>query len=567
MTKLSTQLPISTIAVAIPQQLDKKWWHNAVVYQIYPRSFMDANNDGMGDLAGIISKLDYLKQLGINVIWLSPVFKSPMDDNGYDISDYQDIASEFGTLEEMDQLIAEAAKRDIRIIMDLVVNHSSDEHPWFVESRKSKDNPYRDYYIWRQPQADGTAPNDFHSYFGGSGWEFDATTGEYYFHQFSKKQPDLNWENPKVQQEVHKMMNWWLDRGIGGFRMDVIDLIGKEVDNQIMTNGTRLHPLLQEMNKATFGDRDVLTVGETWSATPEIAKLYSDPARDELSMVFQFEHITITFDPEEGKWKPRPFDLVEFKQVISKWQTELSDCGWNSLFWNNHDLPRAVSKYGDPGRYRVQSAKMLATALHFLKGSPYIYQGEEIGMTNVQFDAIEDYQDIETLNLYQERTAAGVSHEAMMEGIHENGRDNARTPMQWDSALNAGFSESKPWLKLNPNYPEINVTAALDDPDSIFYHYQKLIQLRKTHEVMVYGDYQPLFEQHAKVFAYQRCLDHVQVLVINNFTADPVELTLPASLQGLQGQCLISNYAERTQLTASLSLAPYESFALAVDMK
>lgn len=547
------------------QRLDKKWWHDAVVYQIYPRSFMDANNDGMGDLAGIISKLDYLKQLGINVIWLSPVFKSPMDDNGYDIADYQDIASEFGTLEEMDKLIAEAARRDIRIIMDLVVNHSSDEHPWFIESRKSKDNPYRDYYIWRKPQADGSPPNDFHSYFGGSGWEFDQATGEYYFHQFSKKQPDLNWENPKVQQEVHKMMNWWLDRGIGGFRMDVIDLIGKDVDKQIMTNGPRLHPLLQEMNKATFGGRDVLTVGESWSATPEIAKLYSDPARDELSMVFQFEHITITFDPVEGKWKPRPFHLVEFKEVITKWQTELADCGWNSLFWNNHDLPRAVSKYGDPGRYRVQSAKMLATALHFLKGTPYIYQGEEIGMTNVQFDAIEDYQDIETLNLYRERTAAGVSHQEMMQGIHENGRDNARTPMHWDSSLNGGFSESQPWLKLNPNYTEINVESALSDPDSIFYHYQKLIRLRKTHEVMVYGDYQPLFAEHAKVFAYQRRLGNERVVVINNFTNEPVVLVLPASLQGLAGQCLISNYAARKQLSESLALAPYESFALLVE--
>ena len=549
------------------QQLDKKWWHNAVVYQVYPRSFMDENNDGMGDLAGIISKLDYLKKLGINVIWLSPVFKSPMDDNGYDISDYQDIASEFGTLEEMDKLIAEAAKRDISIIMDLVVNHTSDEHQWFSESKKSIDNPYRDYYIWRKPQADGSAPNDFHSYFGGSGWEFDANTGEYYFHQFTKKQPDLNWDNPKVQEAVHKMMNWWLDRGIGGFRMDVIDLIGKEVDKQVMTNGPRLHPLIQEMNKATFGDRDVLTVGESWSATPEIAKLYSDPARKELSMVFQFEHITITFDPHEGKWKPRAFDLVEFKQVISKWQIELADCGWNSLFWNNHDLPRAVSKYGDPGRYRVQSAKMLATALHFLKGSPYIYQGEEIGMTNVQFDAIDDYQDVETLNLYKERIAAGVSHEEMMAGIYENGRDNARTPMHWDNTDNAGFSKSKPWLKVNPNYPEINVASALNDPDSIFYHYQKLIELRKSREVMVYGNYSPLFEQHTQVFAYQRCLNNVQVVVINNFTNEPVQLALPESLQGLKGQCLICNYEQRTELTDVLCLAPYESFALAVEMQ
>jgi oligo-1,6-glucosidase len=463
--------------------LSKKWWHNAVVYQIYPRSFCDANNDGMGDIAGIISKLDYLQQLGINIIWLSPVYKSPMDDNGYDISDYQDIATEFGTLAEMENLIAEAKKRDIQIVMDLVVNHTSDEHPWFIEAKKSKDNPYRDYYIWRQPQADGSVPNDFHSYFGGSGWEFDATTGEYYFHQFSKRQPDLNWENPKVQAEVHKMMNWWLDKGIGGFRMDVIDLIGKEVDKKIMTNGAKLHPLLQEMNKATFGDHDVLTVGEAWSATPEIAKLYSDPARNELSMVFQFEHITIGWHPQNGKWEPQAFDLIKLKKVFTKWQTELADSGWNSLFWDNHDLPRAVSKYGDTGEFRVASAKMLATALHFLKGTPYVYQGEEIGMTNVKFDSIDDYQDIESLNLYYERTAAGVPHEQMMAGIYENGRDNARTPMQWNSDINAGFSTAKPWLKVNPNYTEINVQAALNEPDSVFFHYQKLIKLRKEQPI------------------------------------------------------------------------------------
>lgn len=544
------------------QSFDKKWWHDAVIYQIYPRSFMDANNDGLGDLLGIISKLDYLEKLGINVIWLSPVFKSPMDDNGYDISDYQDIASDFGTLSEMDKLIAEASKRNIRIIMDLVVNHTSDEHPWFMEAKKSLDNPYRDYYIWRKPQSDGTAPNDFHSYFGGSGWEMDDSSGEYYFHQFSKKQPDLNWHNPKVQKEVHQMMNWWLDRGIAGFRMDVIDLIGKEVDEQVMSNGPRLHPLLQQMNKATFGDRDALTVGESWSATPDIAKLYSDPARKELSMVFQFEHITITFDPIEGKWKPRAFDLVEFKQVITKWQIGLAECGWNSLFWNNHDLPRVVSKYGDPGQYRIQSAKMLATALHFLKGTPYIYQGEEIAMTNVKFDHIEDYQDIETLNLYKERIASGVSHDTMMQGIYENGRDNARTPMQWDNTVNAGFSQGTPWLKLNPNYADINVEVALRDSNSVFYHYQKLIQLRKEHEVIVYGEYQPLFEDHQQLFAYQRVLGSERVLVINNFSAQSIDLCLPTSLLGNVLACLIYNYESRTQLSESLTLAPYESFAL-----
>ena len=543
--------------------LSKKWWHNAVVYQIYPRSFCDANNDGMGDLAGIISKLDYLQQLGINIIWLSPVYKSPMDDNGYDISDYQDIAAEFGTLAEMENLIAEAKKRDIQIVMDLVVNHTSDEHPWFIEAKKSKDNPYRDYYIWRQPQADGSVPNDFHSYFGGSGWEFDATTGEYYFHQFSKRQPDLNWENPKVQEEVHKMMNWWLDKGIGGFRMDVIDLIGKEVDKKIMTNGAKLHPLLQEMNKATFGDRDVLTVGEAWSATPEIAKLYSDPARNELSMVFQFEHITIGWHPQNGKWEPQAFDLIKLKKVFTKWQTELADSGWNSLFWDNHDLPRAVSKYGDTGEFRVASAKMLATALHFLKGTPYVYQGEEIGMTNVRFDSIDDYQDIESLNLYYERTAAGVPHEQMMEGIYENGRDNARTPMQWNDDINAGFSTAKPWLKVNPNYNEINVQAALSEPDSIFFHYQKLIKLRKEQPLMTYGQYIPLLEDHPDIFAYLRAQDDERVIVINNFSKNKVTVSLPVGVQNINGQCLISNYQPHHSLADEITLQPYESFAVA----
>ncbi|QSX99262.1 alpha-glucosidase [Janthinobacterium sp. PLB04] len=545
--------------------MDKKWWHNAVVYQIYPRSFQDSNHDGVGDLAGIISRLDYLQHLGINLIWLSPVYRSPMDDNGYDISDYQDIAAEFGTLAEMELLIAEAAKRDIRILMDLVVNHTSDEHAWFVEAKKSKDSPYRDYYIWRNAGADGSPPDQQRSYFGGSAWEYDAASGEYYFHLFSKRQPDLNWENPQVQEEVHRMMNWWLDKGIGGFRMDVIDLIGKQVDQQIIANGARLHPLLQQMHQATLAARDVLSVGETWSATPETAKLYSDPARQELSMVFQFEHITMTHDTKEGKWKPRPFNLIEFKQIISKWQTELADTGWNSLFWNNHDLPRAVSKYGDPGRYRVESAKMLATALHFLKGTPYVYQGEEIGMTNVRFDSIDDYRDIESLNLYHERTAAGVSPETIMAGIHANGRDNARTPMQWNSTHNAGFSTGTPWLKLNPNYPEINVAAALEQPDSVFFHYQKLIELRKHWDVVVYGKYLPLLEQHPQVFAYRRSLGSQQLVVVNNFSGEHVELDLPAMLHGIVGQGLISNYAQRDSWTDHLSLQPYESFAIAYE--
>lgn len=540
--------------------MENKWWHDAVVYQIYPRSFCDSNNDGIGDLNGIISKLDYLKTLGVNVLWLSPVYKSPMDDNGYDISDYQDIAAEFGTMADMQNLLAQAKARDIRIVMDLVVNHTSDEHPWFAEARKSKDSPYRDYYIWRDAKPDGSVPNDQGSIFGGSAWQWDEATQQYYFHLFSKRQPDLNWENPKVQQEVHKMMNWWIDQGIGGFRLDVIDLIGKEIDKGITGNGPRLHPLLQEMNRATFGDKDLLTVGETWGATPEIAKLYSDPARHELSMVFQFEHITLTWQHGD-KWNPIPLDLKQFKHVLTKWQTELSNQGWNSLFWNNHDLPRVVSKYGDDQRYRVESAKMLATALHFLKGTPYIYQGEEIGMTNVAFESLEQYKDIETLNFYKVKTESGVSHQHMMDAIHENSRDNARTPMQWSASKNGGFSEAKPWIEVNPNYPKINVEQALADSDSIFYHYQKLIELRKQHPAIVYGDFTPLFAEHDSVFAYVRSHQDEQLLVINNFSDQDISLALPDNLQNKEVNCLIYNYDQLDMLSVTLSLKPYQCYA------
>ncbi|EPF7599934.1 glycoside hydrolase family 13 protein [Vibrio vulnificus] len=540
--------------------MENKWWHDAVVYQIYPRSFCDSNNDGIGDLNGIIGKLDYLKTLGVNVLWLSPVYKSPMDDNGYDISDYQDIAAEFGTMADMQNLLAQAKARDIRVVMDLVVNHTSDEHPWFVEARKSKDNPYRDYYIWRDAKPDGSVPDDQGSIFGGSAWQWDEATQQYYFHLFSKRQPDLNWENPKVQHEVHKMMNWWIDQGIGGFRLDVIDLIGKEIDKGITGNGPRLHPLLQEMNRATFGDKDLLTVGETWGATPEIAKLYSDPERHELSMVFQFEHITLTWQHGD-KWNPIPLDLKQFKHVLTKWQTELSNQGWNSLFWNNHDLPRVVSKYGDDKRYRVESAKMLATALHFLKGTPYIYQGEEIGMTNVAFESLDQYKDIETLNFYKVKTDSGVSHQHMMDAIHENSRDNARTPMQWSASPNGGFSQAEPWIEVNPNYPEINVEQALADSDSIFYHYQKLIELRKQHPAIVYGDFTPLFAEHDSVFAYVRSHQDEQLLVINNFSDQDVSLELPDNLQNKEVNCLIYNYDLLDMLGVTLSLRPYQCYA------
>ncbi|MCE7565308.1 alpha-glucosidase [Aliivibrio fischeri] len=543
--------------------MEKRWWHNSVVYQIYPRSFCDSNNDGIGDLQGIISKLDYLQGLGIDVIWLSPVYQSPMDDNGYDISDYQAIAAEFGTMEDMKHLMQQAEDRGIKVVMDLVVNHTSDEHAWFVEAKSDKNSQYRDFYIWRDAGENGEAPSDIGSIFGGSAWQWDEENQQYYFHLFSKRQPDLNWENPEVHQKVFDMMNWWIDQGIGGFRLDVIDLIGKEVDKKITGDGERLHPLLQKMNQATFGDKDLLTVGETWGATPESAQLYSDPARHELSMVFQFEHITLLWE-DGDKWKPKPLDLALFKQVMTKWQVELNNKGWNSLFWNNHDLPRVVSKYGCDGQYRVESAKMLATTLHMMKGTPYIFQGEEIGMTNVAFDTLEEYKDIETLNFYRVKTESGVSHESMMKGIHANSRDNARTPMHWDNSDNAGFTQGTPWIKLNPNYPEINVAAALEDKNSIFYHYQKLIALRKQNPVIVYGDFIPLFETHSAVFAYERKDNDQHLVVLNNFSAEPQTLALPEHIANRSVECLISNLEPTTQLGSYLTLAPYQSLVLAL---
>lgn len=541
--------------------MEKRWWHDSVVYQIYPRSFCDSNNDGIGDLQGIISKLDYLQDLGIDVIWLSPVYQSPMDDNGYDISDYQAIAPEFGTMDDMRQLIEKAKQRGIRIVMDLVVNHTSDEHPWFVDAQHNPDSDYRDFYIWRDANPDGTPPSDIDSIFGGSAWQWDEENQQYFFHLFSKRQPDLNWENPRVHDQVFAMMNWWIDQGIGGFRLDVIDLIGKEIDKGITGNGERLHPLLHKMNKATFGDKDLLTVGETWGATPEIAKLYSDPARQELSMVFQFEHITLTWQNGD-KWQPIPLDLKQFKQVLTKWQVELSNQGWNSLFWNNHDLPRVVSKYGCDKEYRVESAKMLATTLHFMKGTPYIYQGEEIGMTNVAFDAIDQYKDIETLNFYKVKTESGVSHEHMMSAIHQNGRDNARTPMQWNATAHAGFTNSTPWIEVNPNYPSINVAAALDDQNSIFYHYKQLVSLRKEYPVVVYGDFIPVLEEHPQVFAYERKDEQQHLLVISNFSADSLTVTLPNHLHDRNVTTLIYNIEPVTDLEQTLSLRPYESLAV-----
>ena len=536
--------------------MERKWWHSSVVYQIYPRSFNDSNGDGIGDINGIREKLDYLKELGIDVIWLSPVYKSPNDDNGYDISDYCDIMDEFGTMDDMEKLLKEANEKGIKILMDLVVNHTSDEHKWFIEAKKSKDNKFRDYYIWRDP-VNGHEPNNLGSCFSGSAWQYDESTAQYYLHLFSKKQPDLNWENEKVRNEVYKMMNFWIDKGIGGFRMDVIDLIGKVPDEMITGNGPKLHDYLQEMNKAALEGHDLLTVGETWGATPEIAKLYSNPKRKELSMVFQFEHIGLDQIEGKEKWDVKPLDLLDLKKVLSKWQTELEGEGWNSLFWNNHDLPRIVSRWGNDREYRVESAKMLATLLHGMKGTPYIYQGEELGMTNVRFEDINEYNDIETLNMYKDRISKGYSHDEIMASIYAKGRDNARTPMQWDSTENAGFTTGNPWLAVNKNYKFINAEDCLQDKDSIFYHYKKLINIRKHNDTIIYGDYKLLLPEDKNVFAYSRKLNGDKIVVVCNFYNKEVNLNFNEDFNNVE--ILLSNYKDSSILMKDLKLRPYEA--------
>lgn len=537
--------------------MSEQWWQNSVVYQIYPRSFQDTNGDGIGDLQGIIRRLDYLENLGIDAIWLSPVYQSPNDDNGYDISNYEEIMSEFGTMTDMEELIAEGRKRNIRIIMDLVVNHTSDEHAWFVEARKSPENPYRDYYIWRDPVA-GQVPNELRSTFSGSAWEFDEASGQYFLHLFSKKQPDLNWENEKVRQEVYDMMNFWIEKGVGGFRMDVIDLIGKLPDQEITGNGPRLHEYLQEMNTETFGGKDLLTVGETWGATPEIAKRYSDPKRNELSMVFQFEHVGLDQQVGKEKWDLAPLDLTKLKEVLSKWQTSLGNEGWNSLFWNNHDLPRIVSRWGNDQQYRVESAKMFAILLHMMKGTPYIYQGEEIGMTNYPISDISEAEDIETINMYHERIEKGYTKEEIIRSINTKGRDNARTPMQWDDSPNGGFTTGTPWLHVNPNYQTINVEQALTDSSSIFYTYQQLIALRKEHDVIVWGEYE-LVQTSTEIFAYLRSLGDEKWLIACNLSEQSQTISVPKSKE-----IILTNYELTEVPVGEVTMRPYEAFVLKV---
>ena len=533
--------------------LEKDWWKSAVIYQIYPRSFQDTNGDGFGDFQGIIKRLPYLEKLGIDCIWLCPVYRSPQDDNGYDISDYCDVDPMFGTMADMEELIGKAREHGIYIVMDLVLNHSSDEHKWFIEAKKSRENPYHDYYVWRDGK-EGVLPNDMKAAFGGSAWEWVPEVEQYYFHQFSVKQPDLNWENPKLRQELWDIINFWIDKGVGGFRLDVIDLVGKVPDEKITSNGPKLHEYIKEMTAHTFVRDNLISVGETWSATPEIAKLYSNPDGSELSMVFQFEHICL--DQQEGKekWDLAPLPFHKFKEVWNKWQTELYGCGWNSLFWDNHDLPRIVSRWGDEGQYREESAKMLATLLHGMQGTPYIYQGEELGMTNVKYE-LEEYRDIELFGMYKERRAQGYTHEELMESIYAKTRDNARTPMQWDTTEQAGFTTGKPWMKVNPNYTEINAAEQVDCEDSIFNYYRKLIQLRKELPVLTDGKFTMLDMDHNQIFAYLRDNGEDKLLVVCNFYGNTVDYAVSEKAEDLE--LLIGNYTEENMQTDVLR--PYEA--------
>lgn len=551
--------------------MNKRWWKESVVYQIYPRSFCDSNGDGIGDINGITEKLDYLKELGINVIWISPVYQSPNDDNGYDISDYQAIMKEFGTMEDFDRMLAAAHERGIRILMDLVVNHTSDEHKWFVESRKSQDNPYRDYYIWR-PAKDGGLPNNWGSAFSGPAWEYDEKTDMYYLHLFSKKQPDLNWDNPKVRQEVFDMMNWWLDKGVDGFRMDVISLISKKeglpdgtpgingyASCDETANGPHVHEYLQEMREKVLNNADTMTVGECAGVTLEEAKKYASSSEKELNMVFQFEHMGVDSN-EKGKWCTKKMDLRDLKEILSKWQKGLENIAWNSLYWENHDQPRSVSRFGNDKEYWEASAKMLATCLHMMQGTPYVYQGEELGMTNTVFETIDDFRDLESINAYHELIGQGVFREdELMAALRYKSRDNARTPMQWDDSEQAGFTTGTPWIKVNPNYKKINAKEQLSRENSIFHYYQKLIRLRKEKEIVVYGAYDLLLPDDKDIYAYTRTLGDEKMLVVCNFSAKEIAFDLPQEFE--ESHVLISNY-EGLKVEKKMVLKPYEAFVL-----
>ena len=557
--------------------MEKRWWKESVVYQIYPRSFCDSNGDGIGDLNGITSKLDYLKELGVDVIWLSPVYKSPNDDNGYDISDYQDIMDEFGTMEDFDRMLATAHEKGIKIMMDLVVNHTSDEHKWFIESRKSTDNPYRDYYIWRPAKEDVSLPNNWGSCFSGPAWEYDKTTDMYFLHLFSKKQPDLNWDNPVVRQEVFDMMNWWLEKGVDGFRMDVISLISKEQPElpdkepgingyatfNVSANGPHVHEYLQEMRQKALNNADTITVGECSGVTLEEAKKYARSDEKELNMVFQFEHMDVDSDEKAGKWTTRKMDLRDLKKILTRWQKGLQDIAWNSLYWENHDQPRSVSRFGnDSDEYREISAKMLATCIHMMQGTPYVYQGEELGMTNCPFNTLENFRDLESINAFHELTEQGkMTEEEMMAAIGYKGRDNARTPMQWDDSANAGFSDASatPWIMVNPNYTKINAKDQISREDSVFKYYQKLIKLRHESDLIVYGTYDLILDDDKDIYAYIRTLGDEKLIVYCNFSENTREVELPEEFT--DGKILISNYND-AKVSEKITLRPYEAIVI-----
>lgn len=554
--------------------MEKKWWKESVVYQIYPRSFCDSNGDGIGDLNGITGKLDYLKELGIDVIWLSPVYKSPNDDNGYDISDYQAIMDEFGTMEDFDRMLATAHEKGIKIMMDLVVNHTSDEHKWFIESRKSTDNPYRDYYIWRPAKEDGSLPNNWGSCFSGPAWEYDKTTDMYFLHLFSKKQPDLNWDNPAVRQDVFDMMNWWLKKGVDGFRMDVISLISKEpglpdkepgingyATFNVSANGPHVHEYLQEMRQKALNNADTITVGECSGVTLEEAKKYARSDEKELNMVFQFEHMDVDSDEKAGKWTTRKMDLRNLKKILTRWQKGLQDIAWNSLYWENHDQPRSVSRFGnDSDEYREISAKMLATCIHMMQGTPYVYQGEELGMTNCPFNTLDNFRDLESINAFHELTEQGkMTEEDMMAAIGYKGRDNARTPMQWDDSAYAGFSTTNPWIMVNPNYTKINAKDQVNREDSVFKYYQKLIKLRHESELIVYGTYDLILDDDKDIYAYIRTLGDEKLIVYCNFSENTREVELPEEFTN--GKVLISNYID-AKVNHKITLRPYEAIVI-----
>jgi oligo-1,6-glucosidase len=554
----------SDAAVAEDAADMQPWWRSAVVYQIYPRSFADSDGDGIGDLRGIIGRLDYLAGLGVDVLWLSPIYPSPQDDNGYDISDYQSIEPTFGTLADFDELLAGVHQRGMKLVMDLVVNHTSDEHPWFVESRSAADNPKRDWYWWRPardgmaPGVPGAEPTNWASFFSGSTWQFDNSSNEYYLHLFSVKQPDLNWENPAVRAAVYEMMRWWLDRGVDGFRMDVINMISKDTslpDGSTLHGGLfgdgsvsylcgpRIHEFLQEMNQEVFSGRvdKLLTVGEMPGVTVEDAVLFTDPLRREVDMVFQFEHVSLDSGPG-GKWDIKPLRLVDLKASLGRWQAGLAETGWNSLYWDNHDQPRAVSRFGDDGEFRVQSAKLLASVLHLHRGTPYVYQGEELGMTNVQFDGPADFRDIESVNHFAVATAAGDDPSAVLAALRVRSRDNARTPMQWDSSAAAGFSTGTPWIAVNPNYPEINAAAQADDPDSVLAHYRAVIALRHTDPVVAHGDFTMLLPTDDRVYAFTRSWQGSTLLVLGNFSGEQAAALVPEHAAWAHAELVLGNY-------------------------